>query len=339
MANETKMRISSADLRRWIAAIFVGRGLPEADAALVSEALVDTDMRGIETHGVAQLPVYLAMLDRGVTNPRPDIRVEQQGAMLRVQADRALGQVAARRALDAAMAMARSQGAAIATIAQTGHLGALGFFTRLAAEAGMIALLLQNGPPLMALPGAHRRAIGNNPIAFSAPVAGRQPIVLDIATSEVAYGKLISPAASGDAIPEGWAFDDKGAPTTDAKAALAGMLVPAGGFKGIGLAMMIEVLAGSLTATRPAWGGGIFGGFLLVANPDAALARSVFDADIASWLGHYEASVADGRYPGTQSARHFEDAVGNGVPLSPALHRKLSAIGEKEGRPLPASQS
>jgi LDH2 family malate/lactate/ureidoglycolate dehydrogenase len=338
MANEGGIRLDATALKHWVASVFSHHGLPDIDAATVAEALVDTDMRGIYTHGVAQVPFYLGMLERGVTNPRPNIAIEGQGALLTVQADRALGQVSTMRALDAAMTVAKTQGLAATAISQSGHLGALGYFTRVAAQNGMIAILMQNGPPLMSLPGAERRAIGNNPISFAAPVSGRAPIVFDVSTSEAAFGKLIGPAARGEAIPEGWAVDKNGAPTTDAREALAGMLLPSGGFKGIGMAMMVELLAGSLTATRPVWGGGLFGGFLIVIDPEAALARAMFDDHLAAWLEHYEGSGPAARYPGQRAAETFADAMRNGVPLDTTLHRKLVEIGERAGCTLPAAR-
>lgn len=337
MANEHRIRLGAADLKHWVASVFNQAGLPDSDAAIVAGALVDTDMHGIYTHGVAQVPFYLGMLERGVTNPRPNIAIEGEGALLRVQSDRALGQVATIRALDAAIVRAKQQGLAAAAISQSGHLGALGYFTRIAAQRGVIAVLMQNGPPLMSLPGAERRAIGNNPISFAAPVSGRAPIVFDVSTSEAAFGKLFAPAARGEPIPEGWAVDKNGAPTTDAREALAGMLLPSGGFKGIGMAMMVELLAGSLTATRPVWGGGLFGGFLIVIDPAAALAQTMFDSDLATWLDHYEGSAPDARYPGQLAAEKFADAARNGVPLDPALHQKLAEIGEKSGTALPGA--
>lgn len=324
---------SSDGLRHWTAALLRAHALSDAHAGMVAAALVDADLRGVGTHGIAQLPTYVALLRRGVTRAEPDIRIATRGSMLAVDADRGLGQVAATIATDAAVALARDTGMAAAAIHESGHLGALGWFARRAAQAGMLALVMQNGPPLMALPGAKRRAIGNNPLAFAAPVPGRPPIVFDMSASQAAYGKVLAAAASGETLPEGWALDAEGQPTRDATAAAAGMLVPAAGAKGIGLAMMVECLAGSLSGTRPVWGGGLFGGFVLVIRPSAAIDPQAFAADIEDWLAHYAGSGPDNRYPGERAQALFEERSRTGVPLGDALVAKLSETGTQAGVP------
>jgi LDH2 family malate/lactate/ureidoglycolate dehydrogenase len=112
--------------------------------------------------------------------------------------------------------------------------------------------MMQNGHPSMALPGATKPGIGNNPLSFAAPLRGRPPVVFDMAASEAAFGKIMEAAARGTPLPEGWALDEKGSPTRDAAVALTGMLLPVSGPKGIGLAMLVETLAGALTETDPA---------------------------------------------------------------------------------------
>lgn len=327
------MDLFAADaLTGWTASLLVAHGLPPAHADIAADALVDADLRGIGTHGVAQLPGYCDWLRRGVTNPRPDIRVSAQGSVLAVDADRALGQVAGITALDAAVAAADS-GVAIAAIRRSGHLGALGYFARRAAEAGMVAIVMQNGPPLMALPGMTRRAIGNNPIAFAAPVPGKPPLVFDMAASEAAYGKVLAAAAAGEELPEGWALDAEGRPTRDAQAAATGMLLPVAGAKGIGLAMMVECLAGSLSGTRPVWGSGLFGGFLMVARPGAATEPAAFASDIETWLAHYAGSGPDARYPGERAAAMHAERLAGGIPLAAGVAEKLAEAGGRAGVP------
>ncbi|KQX34324.1 hypothetical protein ASD04_16945 [Devosia sp. Root436] len=330
----TGLLIAPQALRGWATRLLVARDLPPADAALVVDALVDTSLRGVDTHGLALLPNYLDLLEKGVTNPRPQVDIASHGAFLKVDADRGLGQVVVTRVLDRAIDMARTSGSVAATIGQVGHLGALGYFARRATDAGMIALVLQNGPALMGLPGSTARAIGNNPIAFGIPAPGRPPVIFDVATSEAAYGKLLGASARNEPIPGGWAMDSQGRPTNDARAAMDGILLPSGGAKGIGLAMLVEALAGSLSGTRPAANGNIFGAFLMVVDPSAGHAG--FASDLTQWLDLYAASGPDARYPGQRAQAIFEQRSRDGIPVAAGLHEKLVATGRTVGIPLTA---
>jgi LDH2 family malate/lactate/ureidoglycolate dehydrogenase len=329
----TAARVQSEPLSAWMTSMLAAAGLPGGDAALVAGALLDTSLHGVDTHGIALLPSYLSQLAKGATNPVPSVSIERHGAVLRVEADRGLGQVVVTRALDDALDLAGELGSVSAVISNVGHLGALGFFARRAAARGKIALVLQNGPPLMGLPGSTARAIGNNPIAFGAPVQDGAPLVFDFATSEVAYGKLLDAAERDEPIPGGWALDKSGAPTTDAKRSLDGILLPSGAAKGIGLAMMVEVLAGSLSGTRPSFGAGIFGAFLLVIDP--ASSGTVFGTHMTGWLQTYLGSGPDARYPGQTAAARYEERSRDGVPVSDALHEQFAALGNKAGIPFP----
>ncbi len=325
--------VSADALRAWVCAVLTAHEMPPDHAALVGQALVDADLRGIDTHGVRQLPTYVALLRRGAVRARPDLRFETKGSLLTVQADRGFGQVVGTLAVDAAVDIARRTGCAIATIAEVGHLGALGYFTRRAADAGMAALLMQNGPPLMALPGSTQRAIGNNPLSFAAPLDGRPPVVFDMAASTASFGKIIGANAAGKALPDGWALDKDGEPTNDARKALDGMLLPIAGVKGIGLAMMVQSFAGSLSGTKPVWGEGIFGGFLLLVDPEATIGRAAFLAHMAEWVGHYTEASTDGRIPGDRGIACQAARRETGIPLPQDVIDLLAKAGTACGVP------
>ena len=324
-------------LRDFGAAMFAGRGLPEADAQIAADGLIDGDLRGVPTHGLVQLPIYLSLLEKGVTNPRPAISIAGKSALLRVEADRAVGQVATVRTLEALKPGVSEHGLAAASISNSGHLGGLGYFVRLAAEEGLVALVMQNGPPLMGLPGSTARAIGNNPLAFGAPVPGGPPLIFDIATSEAAYGKILRAQAAGAAIPEGWALDVNGVPTTDPAVALKGILVSMAGAKGIGLAMMVEIFAGSLSGTIPVAGGNIFGGFVLLADPLAVQDSADFDAHMSQWIAAYRRSSPDARYPGERAAADRARQLQSGVVLEITLADMLAELGAKAGIVFPSA--
>jgi len=165
-------------------------------------------------------------------------------------------------------------------------------------------------------------------------VADGPPIVFDVATSEVAYGKLIAARHKKQALPEGWALDRSGQPTTDPRAGMEGILLPSGGAKGIGLAMLIEVLAGSLTGTRPVFGEQIFGAFLLVVDPAAG--HTGFAEHVAGWLATYAGSGPQARYPGQRAEAVRAERARSGIVLAGPLLATLQAIGAEAGLPLPA---
>ena len=339
----TLATVPASALRDWVAAILRSIGVAPAGADTAATVLVDANLTGIDTHGVSRLGPYVGLLRGGHVNTSPGYTCEERSGAILFDADRGLGQAAGVAALDEAISRAATRAIIGMTISRIGHLGALGFFTGRAAEKGLVAVLLQNGPPIMGLPGSLRPAIGNNPFSFAAPVRGGPPLVFDVATSEAAFGKVIEAARAGRPIPDGWALDATGRPTLDAKAALRGTLLPAGGHKGIGMSMLIEVLAGGLTGMVPRQakpeGSGMpayFGAFLLLANPDLLLGRAAFDDHLADWMALYKGAAPGGRYPGERLATMRAERTANGVPLGPELVGELRGLGESCGMPFPA---
>lgn len=330
---------TAAALRHWSQTVLAACGVPATDAAVAAEVLIRTNLRGIDTHGISRLPAYVAMLRAGEMNVRPDIRTTDQAGTLVMEADRALGQIAGMRAVRAGVEAAATRAVVSLSLRRTGHLGALGTLTVAAAERGMIAILMQNGPPIMGVPGASEPSMGNNPIAFSAPTAGGPPLVFDMATSAVAFGRIIDAARNKEPIPPGWALDETGAPTTDAAAALRGMLVPTGAFKGLGLSMLVEFLAGSLSGVhldRLAPGRTLppmFGAFLLVINPALLIGQDAFAAHRDAWIGRYKRSGPGMRYPGEHAAEVEAERTRTGIPLPASVIAQLTELGASVGVP------
>ena len=206
----------------------------------------------------------------------------------------------------------------------------------------MIAFVAQSTPPIMALPGSRGAAIGNNPLAFASPAPGGPPLVFDIAASGVARGNVHAAARDGREIPAGWAIDAEGNPTTDPKAALAGAMLPMAGHKGVGLAMMVECLAGSLSGARPAAVTGAtpgsaparVGAFVFVANPQLVAGAEAYGSHMAAWLATYAAaSGPEGRYPGQRAARLEVERGRDGIPLTAGVVGELRKVGELTGVP------
>jgi LDH2 family malate/lactate/ureidoglycolate dehydrogenase len=261
-----------------------------------------------------------------------------RNGMLHYEGDRGLGQLIGIAATKAAIECARDQAVVCCLVHRCGHLAALGSYVLVAAEAGMVAVMAQATQPLMALPGWTGRAIGNNPLAFAVPVAGGPALVFDMATSVVARGHLRQAIREGTPVPEGWTLAPDGTPTTDPDAAWAGAVLPVGGYKGMGLAMLVQTLVNSLQGNTASVNSGTragtadMGGFLMVLNP--ALIDNGFGSDVDTWLRTYrDAAGADGRYPGERAARSEADRRRKGVPIPPVLLGQLSDLGVETGVP------
>lgn len=326
----------AAALRAWSATVLDACGLAADDAALGARVLVRANLRAVDTHGVSRLPVYARLLRTGAMDARGACTTIEEPGVLQVDAATTLGQVAGARAIEAVLARLTTSATCTVVLRRVGHLGALGVLASMLAEAGMVGLVMQNGPPVMGLPGATAPAVGNNPMAFAAPVPDGPPLVVDIATSDVAFGRVIDAARTGASLQPGWALDATGQPTTDPAAVLAGgMLSPMAAHKGIGLALMVETLAGALSGTRPtAMQGAMlppaFGGFIYALNP-ALAGGPGFAAHLLAALATLHASGPDVRYPGERAAAIEAERERNGVPLPPAVRAELDVLADSFG--------
>jgi LDH2 family malate/lactate/ureidoglycolate dehydrogenase len=233
-------------LEQTTTAVFAAAGFADVDARLIADALVDADLRGVRSHGVLLVPMYVDRINAGgVTRERDLDIVHDTGAMLVTDARYGMGQLSSPQAMRLAIERAAQFGIGVAVVRRAHHFGSAGRWARQAVAAGCIGIAVSNTTPLMPAPGGANRIVGNNPLAIAVPT-DEEPIVLDMALSAAALGKIRLAAAAGRPIPDGWATDPSGLPTTDASTALLGMLLPAGGYKGFGLALMIDVLTGVL---------------------------------------------------------------------------------------------
>lgn len=239
------IRVAADDLRAFIAQVFASVGFSQPDAAAVAEVLTWANLRGIDSHGVLRVPVYLGFVEKGQMNPAavPRVIMDLPAAVV-IDADRAAGPVAMLMATDHAVAKARLAGIGLAQVRRTTHSGPIGYYALRAAEAGMAAIVMSSSTPNMAYHGTRRAGVANSPLAIAVPSSGRPPLVLDMATSVAAAGKLRQAEDAGSPIPEGWALTKDGAPATDPTK--ADVLLPLGGAKGSGLALMIECLTGMM---------------------------------------------------------------------------------------------
>lgn len=338
-------RFTAGSLQRWSTAVLMRQGLSAEPATLTAKVLVRTSLRGVDTHGIARLPAYVDKLASKEVNAWAHPRIDRCDGLLHCDGDGGLGQVVATFALDQAMHVARSTALVACRIHSTGHLAALGGFVLCAAEQGFFAILCQRTPPVMALPGARGPVIGNNPLAFAIPVSGLPPLVFDMAHSVVARGQVAQALREGnDSIPGDWAIGPDGVPTTDPALALQGAMQPIAGHKGLGLAMLVECLAGSLNGVVPDSAAPSQGdarssaanvsAFLLVINPALAIGQEAFDASVAAWMQTYlEASGPGARYPGQRQAQCAQQRLREGIPIPAGLLAELHALGSRVGCP------
>jgi LDH2 family malate/lactate/ureidoglycolate dehydrogenase len=228
--------------------VFLSCGLAQEDAAILADSLVQANLRGVDSHGITRVGIYVKRLKMGLVNPRPNVEVVHEGAAtLLVDGDNGMGQVVGVRALDLGLDKAKESGGVSVGIRRSNHYGAGAYYVQRAVARDTIAFAYSNAPPTMAPWGGVNPYVGTNPYAYGVPAGEHRPIILDMATSIVARGKIILAAERNEPIPEGWAVDKRGNPTTDAREALEGSVLPFGGPKGYAISLMIDIMAGALT--------------------------------------------------------------------------------------------
>lgn len=263
------MKVDARQLEQFIKQMFIHAGVPAQEAAYIADSLVDADLAGIPSHGVSRGADYMKRLKQGLVEKSTDIRTlrETAGTVL-LSAGNGWGQTAGVRAMQLAVGKAKQTGAGFVGVTASNHFGTGAYYTAMAARAGCVGFVVTNTSPIMAPWGGKTPSLGSNPLSIAVPARG-EPVILDMATSQVARGKIILAAKNHEEIPPGWAITADGKPTTDAREALRGTVLPFAGPKGSGLAIMIDILSGVLT-------GAAFG---------AAVPRFYDDAE-AQHIGH-----------------------------------------------------
>jgi len=244
----TPLRVTAQKLEAFIARAFEMVGVPARDARIIGELMTRADVQGSEGHGVFRLPQYIRRIKGGAVNVKPDIRVVREAAgMALVDGDNGMGHLVMRFATEKAIEKAKSAGVAWVGVKWSNHAGPASLYASMPAERDMIGLYLAVGnanhlPPW----GGLDMLLSTNPIAVAVPAVEEPAIMLDMATTVAAYGKVKTKAQRGEAMPEGWMMDRSGQPLTDPKRANEGFLLPIGGYKGYGLALVFGLLAGTL---------------------------------------------------------------------------------------------
>jgi LDH2 family malate/lactate/ureidoglycolate dehydrogenase len=245
------MRIAAEKLKKAVRDFLQTLGAQEQEALLVADVLIEADMRGIATHGCAFVPLIAERHAHGLLSIPTQINyITDNEAITHLDGNNGFGQVAAAEAMRICMKKARQYGVALALIRNTNHIGFLAYYPLMAAAEGMVGICMTNAAPAMAPWGGAEAFLGTNPLAIAAPIANDTPIVLDMSSSVVARGKIRRAQRLQEPIPDGWAIDANGVPTTDPAQALKGTILPIAGPKGYGLALFIDLLCGLLSGSK-----------------------------------------------------------------------------------------
>jgi len=334
--------VPPVELAALASAVFVHCGVPRADADVAAEVALWAQMHGSDSHGIVHLPLYTrGLLDRTIKS-KPDFSATQAMPCCAVlDADHGLGLVASRRAIDMAIELAKIHGLGAVAVRRSSHFGAAGYYADRAAEEGLIALAFTNAMPAIAPTGGMESLLGTNPIGVAFPVPDADPIIADMATAMVARSRIRHALAAGQtSIPEGWALDPSGQPTTDPAAAVKGSLLPIGGPKGYALALMVEIFCSVLSDGEPGFQvtyenmvkrPSNICQFFLVLNPEGFAGKQAYDArmsHIAEVIGKAKpmAGAPPPRMPGARGHAAKRKAAADGIVLFDNLRAALKNV-------------
>lgn len=334
------MIVSQDQVRALCMAAFTSQGVPDADAAVTVDALVEANLRGHDSHGVVRVPKWVDGLRHGAITAhcQPTI-VRDSGPAVLLDGDAGLGPVVAARAYRLAVERSKVHGIAAVSVRNASHIGMLGYYADTMARLGVVGMIMTNTESGVAPFGSRDKILGTNPLALGCPTR-TDPVVLDMSTSVVARGKVVLAEREGKSIPDTWAIDQDGRPTTDPAAALKGALLPIAGPKGSGLSFFVDVLTGGLSGmavgrdvkgTLDMRSPGTKGDFFLALDPGFFGGHDLFVLAVESLLNQIRsATPADGHAhvfaPGDKGRQVREQRLKDGLSLDDALIEELRRI-------------
>ncbi len=334
--------VGADDLRGFAREVLMKVCVPQTHADMIVDHLVLANLRGVDSHGIMRLPYYVKGIEDGLINPNPNVKVVVDGdAYALLDGDNGLGQVAATKATDTAIVKASENGIGLVGVRNLRHAGMLAYYVLRILESKMVGVAIANASPNMAPLGCKKPVVGTNPLAVGFPVEGGPPVLLDMATSFAAKGKILLAAKKGEKIPEGWAADKHGRVTTDPRKAMEGTLLPIGSHKGFGLAIVIDAVCGvvfggeyGLKIKRGRWFSQ--GGFLVLAlKIDAFRPYNDYLKEMREYVSAIKsAPTTEGTeilLPGEPEARVFQERSRKGIPLDEDVFRGLSELSKKFG--------
>lgn len=345
---EKGRRIGHEALQRYCVEVLVAAGVPRHVAQIEGEIAAEVDLCGVHSHGVQLLLTTVANVRRGLTNPDPRLEVvAEHPASVLLETDRGIGRYVSALGMDRAVERATAYGIGAVAIRGVAHWGRGHSYALRAARAGMIGLAFTNAIANFPAWGTRVPSLGNNPLAIGVPVEDGDPVVLDLAMTQTAIGRVRAAAAEGEPIPLGWGLDASGAPTTDASALMAsGRFLPMGGHKGSGLAFTLELLTGALaggllcfeqgTEGRPSDTAGGSTKLFIALRPFGAW----LSERTASLQAHLKAAPTapeqgEALWPGEGSFRRRAEYLAQGIPLAPRLVGEMEALAAELGLRMP----
>ena len=330
------MKYSISDVHALCTEAFTACKVTSAQAGPTIDALILAEAQGLASHGISRVPMYLAHVTHGRVNPNAVPVIQQQSASAAlINADNGFAFPACNQAIKLAIQKASETGIAVGAVTNSHHFGVAGNHLRAIADAGLVGWAMGNSPAAMPAWGGKRAIFGTNPIAAIFPRTNADPILVDLSLSEVARGKIMVAAKNGTPIPQGWALDAQGNPTTDAKAALAGMMLPMGGVKGAMLAMVVEIMVTALTGAHFGAEADSFfidagnqprlGQLFLVINPDALAGRLAYESRLSDLID-VVLQDPEVRLPGTRRFALAEEAIREGLELPDVLVEQIRKL-------------
>ncbi len=352
MESNVSRRVSFADLKAFCCQAYVKAGVPTAEAEIIADLLVRSDLRGVETHGVTRLPIYIQRLQKGYVRKECQLTtIKDKGPTAFLEAHGSMGHIVAFRAMQRAIEKAEEYGIGWVSVKDSGHFGVAGLFPMMALKKDFIGYIVSNSAPMMFPVGGRERIIGNNPMAYAIPADQYPPVVLDFSLGVVSAGKLILARKKGEKIPIGWAVDKDGLPTDDPYEGYegGGSLMPVGDHKGYGMVLVHEMLTAVLTGGK--WTKqikslyqddetrlqGTCHSFAAI-DPDCFIGRDKFKREMDEYIKSIKESAkakncTEILMPGEPELRTETKRLNEGIPLPSATLKELTDLGETLGIP------
>jgi len=350
MGKDISQRISFDDLKLFCKQAYLRVGVPDDEAEIVAGLLARSELRGVESHGMMRLPIYIQRLQKGYVRAVCKMTtLKDKKATTFIEAHGSMGHVVAHKAMGIAIQKATEHGIGWVSVKDSSHFGVAGLFPMMAVEKDLIGYAVTNTAPMMAPHGGRERIIGNNPLSFALPADKYLPIVLDLSCSVVSSGKLILCRKKGEKIPLGWAFDKDGLPTEDPYEGYegGGSLAPIGGYKGYGMILVHEMLTSVLTGGKwtryikslyeedPAGVQGTSHSFMAI-DPECFTGRENFKKEMDRYIkGIKESAKAQNAteilMPGEPEYRTEAERLKEGIPLASTTKQELVSLGKSLG--------
>ena len=340
-------------LRDWTQKILQKVGVSRNDAALFTDSMIEANLRGVDTHGITRmLCVYVERIQKGVMSAKSNlVIVREKTSTSLIDCHNSIGQVGAARAMQMTIEKAAKTGIAFSAVRHSNHYGMAAYWAMMALPYGMIGFSSTNAPAAMAPTGSRTAMLGTNPFAIAIPAGKELPVVLDLATTVVARGRIVLHAKQDKPLEPGWALDERGVPTTDPHTALKGLLAPIGGYKGYGIALAIDFICGILTGsnygvhfpgfladnmTEPTDVGSVFAAVNVESFMDLPEFTAAIDKEIQEIKASAMAEGAKRIYiPGEIEFNTKAERLAHGIPIPDPVVKDFIALGSELGIPFP----